>query len=152
MKAEIRKLGHSEKAPMELLLEADPSEAMIEKYLFVGDCYVAELGDEVVGTFVIMPNTAHEIELKNICVAEKYRRSGIGKDLVKYFVRLAKMEGYTELIVKTADVSKAAIKFYEKMKFEYFFTVKGHFIKYYNEPILENGEQAEDQIVMKRSL
>ncbi|MFY0607440.1 MAG: GNAT family N-acetyltransferase [Cyclobacteriaceae bacterium] len=152
MKLEIRKLGHTEKAPMDLLLEADPSEEMIEKYLYTSECYVAEIGDDVIGVIVVAPNTAHEIELKNICVAEKYRNIGIGKDLVKYFVRLAKMEGYKDLIVKTADVSKRAIKFYEKMKFEYFFTVKSHFIKYYEEPIMEDGQQAEDQIVMKRSL
>ena len=152
MKLEIRKLGHSEKPPMDLLLEADPSEEMIEKYLYAGECYIAEGEGEIVGVFVLMPNTAHEIEIKNISVLEKYQHQGVGKDIVKYVVRIAKLEGYEELIVKTADVSKDAIKFYEKMKFTHDFTVKGYFIQYYDQPIMENGKQATDQVVMKRKL
>lgn len=152
MKVEIRKLGHTEKAPMDLLLQADPGVDMIEKYLYAGECYVVMDGELVVGTFVLMPNNANEIEIKNISVDQKYRRQGVGKEIVKYVVRIAKVEGYEDLIVKTADISDGAIKFYEKMKFEYFFTVKGHFIKYYDEPIIENGRQAEDQIVMRRKL
>ncbi|MFT6882227.1 MAG: ribosomal protein S18 acetylase RimI-like enzyme [Marinoscillum sp.] len=149
---EISKLGHSEKAPMELLLEADPSFEMVEKYLFSGDCYLAKEGDEVIGTIILTPNTANEIEVRNICVAEKYRRQGIGKDLLKYAFRISKMEGYETIIVKTSDVSLDAISFYKKLKFEHSFIVKGHFIKYYKEPIIENGKQAADQIVMKRKL
>ncbi|WP_421872441.1 GNAT family N-acetyltransferase [Marinoscillum sp.] len=152
MKLEIRKLGHSEKPPMDLLLKADPSEEMIEKYLYAGECYLAEAEGELVGVFVLMPNTAHEVEIKNISVEEKYQHQGVGKDIIKYVVRIAKLEGYEDLIVKTADVSKDAIKFYEKMKFVYDFTVKGFFVQYYDEPIMENGQQAVDQVVMRRKL
>ncbi|MEQ8474533.1 MAG: GNAT family N-acetyltransferase [Marinoscillum sp.] len=152
MKIEIRKLGHSERPPMELLLKADPSETMIEKYVYSGECYLAEHDGELVGTFVLMPNSAHEIELMNISIAEEHQHQGIGKDIIKYVVRISKMEGYEDLIVKTADTSTEVIKFYEKMKFVYDFTVKGYFIQYYKEPIIENGKQAIDQIVMRRKL
>jgi len=152
MKLEIRKLGHSEKPPMELLLKADPSEAMIEKYLYAGDCYIAESEEELIGVFVLLPNSAHEIELMNISVLDKYQHQGVGKDIIKYVARIAKLEGYEDLIVKTADVSKDAQEFYKKMKFEYDFTVKGYFIQYYEEPIMENGQQAIDQIVLRKKL
>lgn len=152
MKLEIRKLGHSEKPPMDLLLNADPSEEMINKYLYAGECFIAEVEQEIVGVFVLMPNTAHEVEIKNISVVEAYQHQGVGKDIIKYVVRIAKLEGYEDLIVKTADVSKDAIKFYEKMKFVYDFTVKGYFVQYYDEPIMENGQQAIDQVVMRRKL
>ena len=152
MKLEIRKLGHSEKPPMELLLKADPSEAMIEKYLYAGDCYIAESEEELIGVFVLLPNTAHEIELMNISVLDKFQHQGVGKDIIKFVARIAKLEGYEDLIVKTADVSKDAQEFYKKMKFEYDFTVKGYFIQYYEEPIMENGEQAIDQIVFRKKL
>ena len=75
MKLEIRKLGHSEKPPMDLLLKADPSEEMIEKYLYAGECYLAEAEGELVGVFVLMPNTAHEVEIKNISVEGKVSAS-----------------------------------------------------------------------------
>ncbi|WP_258100735.1 GNAT family N-acetyltransferase [Marinoscillum pacificum] len=152
MKLDIRKLGHSEKPPMDLLLKADPSEAMIEKYLYAGDCYIAESEEELIGVFVLLPNTAHEIELMNISVLDKYQHQGVGKDIIKFVARIAKLEGYEDLIVKTADVSKDAQEFYKKMKFEYDFTVKGYFIQYYEEPIMENGEQAIDQIVFRKKL
>lgn len=152
MKLDIRKLGHSEKAPMDLLLKADPSIEMIEKYLYAGECHIALINEEVVGVFVLMANSANEIELKNISVADKFQGKGIGKDIIKYVVRISKLEGYEDLIVKTADVSVDTIKFYENLKFEYYFTVKSHFIKYYDQPIIENGKQATDQIVLKRSL
>lgn len=137
---------------MNLLLEADPSVEMIEKYLYAGECFLAENEGEVAGVFVLMPNTAAEIELKNISVAEKYQDQGVGKEILKYVIRIAKLEGYDSLIVKTADVSTAAIAFYKKMKFEEDMIVKGHFIKYYKEPIIENGRQAQDQVVLKRAL
>ena len=152
MKLDIRKLGHSEKPPMDLLLKADPSEAMIEKYLYAGDCYIAESEEELIGVFVLLPNTAHEIELMNISVLDKFQHQGVGKDIIKFVARIAKLEGYEDLIVKTADVSKDAQEFYKKMKFEYDFTVKGYFIQYYEEPIMENGEQAIDQIVFRKKL
>ncbi|HCX24499.1 MAG: GNAT family N-acetyltransferase [Flammeovirgaceae bacterium] len=152
MKLEIRKLGHSEKPPMDLLLKADPSEAMIEKYLYAGECYIAEAEDNIIGVFVLLPNSVHEIELMNISVLDKYQHQGVGKDIIKFVARIAKLEGYEDLIVKTADVSKDAQEFYKKMKFEYDFTVKGYFIQYYEEPIMENGQQAIDQIVLRKKL
>ena len=59
MKLEIRKLGHSEKPPMDLLLKADPSEAMIEKYLYAGECYIAEAEDNIIGVFVLIGGSKH---------------------------------------------------------------------------------------------
>ncbi|MFP3514239.1 GNAT family N-acetyltransferase, partial [Peribacillus sp. SIMBA_075] len=49
---EIRKLAPHEKAPMYLLLLADPSEKLVEEYLQRGDCYVATKGDDIVGVYV----------------------------------------------------------------------------------------------------
>lgn len=152
MQVEIRKLGHSEKAPMDLLFRADPSIDMIEKYLYSGECYVAESEGETVGVFVLMANTVHEIELKNISIVEQYQGQGIGKEIIKYVIRISKLEGYESLIVKTADTSLDTINYYKKLKFEEYFVVKGHFIKYYDQPIIENGKQAQDQIVLRRVL
>lgn len=137
---------------MDLLLMADPSVEMIEKYLHSGDCYIATLGEETIGTFVLQPNSINEIELKNISIVSKYQNQGYGKDILKYVVRISKLEGYQSLIVKTADVSLDVLEFYKKHKFEYYFTVKSHFLKYYDQPIYENGKQAIDQIVLKKEL
>ncbi len=152
MNVEIRKLGHSEKAPVDLLFKADPSIEMIEKYLYSGDCYLAEVEGQTAGTFVLHANSVDEIELKNISISDEFQGKGVGKEILKYVIRISKLEGYSSLIVKTADTSEDVIKFYKKLKFEEYFVVKGHFIKYYDQPIIENGKQAEDQIVLKRDL
>ena len=152
MELKISKLSHADKIPMDLLLEGDPSEEMIRRYLYTGDCYLVRSEEETVGVFVVMPNSAQEIELKNIAVKPEHRGKGIGREIMKYVVRVAKIDGFHDLIVKTSDVSKGPLEFYRKMKFEPYFTVKGHFIKYYDEPIIENGQQAMDQIVLRRSV
>jgi ribosomal protein S18 acetylase RimI-like enzyme len=152
MNLEIGKLGHTEKAPMDLLFKADPSIEMIEKYLYSGECYLAKMNDEVVGVFVLMPNNPQEMELKNISIIDQYQGQGIGKEIIKYVMRISKMEGYEYLVVKTADTSADTIKYYEKMKFEHYFVAKGHFLKYYSQPIIENGNQAIDQVAMRRKL
>lgn len=152
MEIKISKISHADKTPMDLLLEADPSEEMIKRYLHSGDCYLVKSKGEVVGVFVLMPNSAQEIELRNIAVHRKYRGQGIGKEIMKYVVRISKLDGFDFLITKTADTSVGQQEFYRKMKFEPYFTVKGHFIKYYPEPIIENGQQAVDQVVLRRKL
>lgn len=152
MEVQIVKLGHSEKAPLELLLKADPSEEMINKYLYAGECYLAKSAEETIGVMVLLPTTEEEIEIKNISIADKYQGQGVGSELIKFAIRISKLEGFRFLVVKTADSSVDTQRLYEKHKFEHYFTVKSHFIKYYPQPIYENGKQAVDQIVMRRVL
>lgn len=152
MELTIKKSSHSDKTPMNLLLQADPSEEMINKYLYAGDTYLAKINDEVIAVFVLMPNNPQEMELKNISIEKNYQGKGYGKEIIKYVIRISKMEGFEYLIVKTADTSTNAINFYKKMKFEDYFIVKGHFIKYYDKPVIENGKQAMDQIVLRKKL
>ena len=151
MKVDIRKLGHSEKAPMDLLLRADPSIEMIEKYIYSGDCYLAESDGETAGTFVLLPNSAHEIELKNISLAPKFQGLGIGKEIIKYVIRISKMEGYESIIVKTADTSTEVIKFYKKLKFEEYFTAFNEVSKAYK-LLTENQYRHPSFVANKKSL
>lgn len=152
MKVDIRKLGHTEKAPMDLLFKADPSVEMIEKYLYSSDCFLVEVEGETAGVFVLHANTQLEIEMKNISIVPSFQSQGIGKEILKYVIRISKLEGYTSLIAKVADISTDALNFYAKLGFEEFFVIKGHYIKYYDQPIIENGKSAKDQIVLRKIL
>ncbi len=145
-------MDHRESLPMDLLFLADPSEEMIEKYRYSGEAYLAKKDEDLIGAFIMVPLTDSEIELKNIAVYPKHQRQGHGKEMVKYAIRIAKMEAYESLIVKTADVSEYQINFYQKLKFQLESTIKGHFIKYYKDPIIENKKEAVDQLVFKRLL
>ncbi len=137
---------------MDLLLLADPSEEMINKYLYSGDSYLGKLEGELIGAFILMPITETEIELKNIAVYPDHQGKGYGKEMLKYAMRIAKMETYEAIVVKTADVSRRQIAFYLKNKFQLDSKIIGHFIKYYKEPIIEEGKEASDQIVFKKKL
>lgn len=152
MDIKINKAGPNESLPMDLLLLADPSEEMISKYLNSGETFVAKLDDKIVGGFILLPISEEEIEIKNISVYPEYQKKGFGKELMKYAIRTAKMEAYDFLVIKTADSSRYQISFYEKLKFKLDTTIKGHYIKYYKEPIIENGLEAVDQLVFRRSV
>ncbi|MEP0369008.1 MAG: GNAT family N-acetyltransferase [Cyclobacteriaceae bacterium] len=152
MDIKINKAGPNESLPIDLLLLADPSEEMISKYLNSGETFVAKLDDKIVGGFILLPISEGEIEIKNIAVYPEYQKKGLGKELMKYAIRTAKMEAYDFLIIKTADSSRYQISFYEKLKFKLDSTIKGHYIQYYKEPIIENGLEAVDQLVFRRSV
>lgn len=152
MEFEITRLGHKETLPRELLLLADPSNEMIDKYIFESEVFIARHGADVAGVFVLVPHATDEMELRNIAVHPNFRRQGLGKEMIKQAVRVAKLEGFNFLIAKTADSSLGVQEFYKKMKFEHYLTVKAHFVKYYPEPIMEDGLQAIDQLAFKRKL
>lgn len=152
MKVFIRKLGHSESVPMDLLILADPSMEMIEKYVFSSDCYVVELNNEIVGAFVLQPKSSEEIELKNISITQNQQRNGIGKEIIKFVTRMAKLEGYSSMIAKFPDSNEKAKEFCIKMKFEQICINKGFYVLYYNEVSTVNGFDAEDQLVFRRDL
>jgi ribosomal protein S18 acetylase RimI-like enzyme len=152
MELKIGKIDHTDSLPMDLLLLADPSEEMIAKYLYSGEKYAAKSNGELIGVFILDSISPSEIELKTIAVYPEHQRKGVGKELLKYAIRISKMERYESMIVRTADCSDYQIAFYKKLKFEHESTVKGHFIKYYKEPIIENGKEAVDQLFFRRKL
>ncbi len=152
MEFEIRRMGHAETAPRELLLLADPSNEMIDRYIFESEVFLAKADDKIVGVFVLTPHSTDEMELKNISILPEYQKQGLGREMIKQAMRVAKLEGFNTLVAKTADSSLGVQEFYKKMKFEHYLTVKAHFIKYYKDPIMEEGLQAIDQLAFRRKL
>ncbi len=70
-----------------LLLEADPSEEMLNRYLDQGFFLVAEENGAVAGVACVVPveNLFQGLggwELKNISVAEPFQRRGVGSALI----------------------------------------------------------------------
>ena len=84
---QIRELNVNEKPPIDLLLQADPSRALVEEYLQCGKCYVAENEKEIIGVYVLLPTTSETIELVNIAVSENEQGKGVGKQLVLDAIR-----------------------------------------------------------------
>lgn len=79
---DIRKLGVHEELPLDLLLEADPSEQLVRGYCADGRCFIAEQQGTVMGVFVLTALDSETAEIKNIALAESERGKGLGKRLV----------------------------------------------------------------------
>lgn len=92
----------AEETPIELLLEADPSEVRVKKYLGKSHCYVAaDQSEQVVGVYVLCPMDSTTVELMNIAVHPKFQGQGIGTELLKHMIEIATSLGAKRLELGT---------------------------------------------------
>ncbi|CAH0343975.1 GNAT family N-acetyltransferase [Bacillus sp. CECT 9360] len=143
---QIRKLNVNEKPPMNLLLLADPSQELVEEYIRRGECFVAEVRDQVIGVYVLLPTRPYTVELVNIAVAESQHGKGIGKQLVTDAVQTAKSKGYKTIEVGTGNSSIGQLALYQKCGFRMVGIDSDFFVRHYDEEIYENGIQCRDMV------
>ncbi|RNB68235.1 GNAT family N-acetyltransferase [Brevibacillus panacihumi] len=148
----IRRLGAAERPPMDLLLLADPSRKLVEEYLKRGECYVAESGEKIVGTYVLLPTRPATVELVNIAVAEQHQGSGIGKQLVKHAIQQGREAGYQTMEIGTGNSSVGQLALYQKCGFRITGVDRDFFLRHYDEAIFENGIQVIDMIRLSQDL
>lgn len=128
----IKKEKDNKNQYMDLLLEADPSKEMIQKYLTDGEVFVLTYKDKIACIAVITKIDENTCELKNIATVEKYRGQGYGKKMIKYLLDNYKQK-YNKMIVGTTENN---IPFYVKQGFDkYEKTIKNFFVDNYAEEI-----------------
>ena len=126
---------------MDLLLEADPSKEMINKYLSDGELFVLTYNDEPVCVAVVTKINNDNVELKNIVTKEKYRCKGYAKKMIKYLADNYKTR-FSKMIVGTTENN---IPFYVKQGFDkYEKTVKNFFVDNYDKEIFDGNMQCID--------
>ena len=134
---------------MDLLLEADPSEKMINKYLSEGELFVLTYNDELACIAVTIKKDDDTIELKNIATKENYRGIMNAKKMIKYLADNYKTR-YNKMIVGTTENN---IPFYVKQGFDkYEKTVKNFFIDNYEEEIKDGDLVCTDLIYYSKDL
>jgi GNAT superfamily N-acetyltransferase len=146
------------KAPMDLLLQADPSREKINTYLSQSRCFSVVLDeinyglyDEViVGIYVIKPishlsSNVNVYELMNIAVLERYQKQGIGMQLLQHAISFAREKGASRLEVGTGTFGYQ-LAFYQREGFRVSEIVRDFFVDNYEEPIYENGIQHKDML------
>ncbi|NPC94684.1 GNAT family N-acetyltransferase [Bacillus sp. WMMC1349] len=148
----IRKLDQDEKPPISLLLLADPSESLVEKYVQRGECFVAEHDQKIIGVYVLLPTRPETVELVNLAVSETMQNQGIGKQLILHAIQVAKSRGYKTLEVGTGNSSIGQLALYQKCGFRITGVDQNFFIRHYNEEIFENGIQCRDMIRLSQDL
>ena len=115
---EVKRISAGKKAYLPLLLEADPSEAMIDRYLEDGDMYVLSAHGKPVSVAVIGRDGEGRFELYNLATARDARGKGYASALIHHLFRLYKTQGHTLRV----GTSRAQMPFYEKLGFRYAFT------------------------------
>lgn len=145
---EIRRIAAGKEAYMPLLLEADPSREMIEKYLDAGEMYLLLAEGEAVAAAVIIALEDGRCELKNLAAAPEHRGKGYAGKLLRHLFKLLQTR-YRGMLVGT---SPANVPFYRHFGFEEDSVIPGFFTDNYPEPIVEDGQVLKDMIVLARKL
>lgn len=148
----IRKLKQGEQPPIELLLMADPSEAIVKEYITRGECFVAELEERIIGVYVLLPTRPETVELVNVAVSKEHHGKGIGRQLVMEAVEATRSKGYKTIEIGTGNSSIGQLALYQKCGFRIVGVDQDFFIKHYPEAIYENGIQCRDMVRLAQDL
>ena len=137
---------------LDLLLDADPEEAVVRAYLDLGWLFALYEGDELGGVMLLIEHDPETIEIKNIAVDEKVQNKGYGKQLLEKSKSFGREKGYRTLMVGTGNSSLPVLFFYQKAGFRFRSVIRDFFIDNYREPIFENGLQCTDMLILDQPL
>ena len=141
---EIREVSCAN-APLELLLEADPSVEKIKAYLPHSRCFVAILQSKPVGAYVVQPIAPALYELMSIAVSPEHQRNGIGSQLLRHAVGIVRALGARRLEVGTGTFGYQ-LTWYQREGFRVFAVERDFFLNNYEQPIYENDIQLKDML------
>ncbi len=137
---------------MNLLLLADPEEAVVASYAKNCDLFVAVENARPVGVCALLVLDKERCELKNLAVSPHLQKQGIGRALVQYAVENARKMGLHKILLGTADVPGFHIAFYKSCGFKQTGVIRNFFIDNYSKPIMDNGNQCIDMIILAQDL
>ena len=135
---------------MDLLLLADESPRMVERYLDRGELYVLSDLGRAIGGILVTDEGGGVLEIKNIAVVPAYQRHGCGRMLIGHMEREYAGK-YSVLQAGTGD-SPLTVPFYERCGFVRSHVVKGFFTENYDHPIYEGGKQLVDMVYFSKRI
>lgn len=143
LKWKIRRVNGDVERFMPLLLEADPSRELVERYLAQGELWACEDDSGPAGVALVMPVGGDAVELMNLCTREDLRGQGLGHALVEHIKRHYAGR-FSELRVGTADGFDKTQRFYEHCGFSFTHMDRGFFVRNYSEPVYDGDKQCID--------
>lgn len=148
---ECRRFSAGEEPPWELLLLADPSGEMVRGYLGRSELFGCFSGKACIAVAAVAPLGEGVCELKNLAVAPRRQRRGIGRLLLGYVCDCC-AENFRAMEVGTGNSSIGNQHFYRSMGFRRFRTDRGFFLRNYPEPIEEDGIPCTDLVKFRKAL
>ena len=135
---------------IDLLLLADESRDMIDRYIGRGEMYILEDEGIVKGECLVTDEGDGILEIKNLAMLPQYSRRGYGRAMIDY-LSSAYRGSFSILQAGTGD-SPLTIPFYEKCGFKRSHIIKNFFTDNYDHPIFECGIQLVDMIIMRKGI
>lgn len=132
-----------------LLLLGDEQESMIDRYLEEGALYIWKEGEETAGVCVVTDQGNGVLELKNIAVAPRFQRRGIGRAMIEALAK--RYRGSYRVLLAGTGEAPSTLGFYQHCGFTYSHRVKDFFLQY-DHPIVEEGVQLKDMVFFQRKL
>lgn len=142
---DIREITDNKKKYIDLLLLADESESMIDRYLERGKMFVLD-DDGVKAECVVTQEDAGVYELKNIAVLPCCRRKGYGKKLIEFL--FTHCLDCNVMFVGTGECY-SSLSFYKSCGFKQSHRVKNFFLDNYDHLMFEDGVQLVDMVYLK---
>ncbi len=143
---EIKPAAQVLAAHYELLLDADPSREMVDRYLKKGTLFEAKVRSQIVGVLALVPTSKDAVEIMNLAVDEKYRGQGIAQEMLQFAIEQAQVNGYQRIEIGTGSTSFQQLYLYQKCGFRLTHIDQDFFVRYYSEPIVENGLVLKDMV------
>lgn len=144
---EVRKITVYKEKYMPFLLDADPSEAMIAKYLDDGELYVLKHHGLTVAVAVVLDKGDGSCELMNLATHPDHRSKGHASYLVNHLIKLYRSRCNRMAVGTSPD----NVGFYERFGFKPSY-IKKDFFKDNYDPIEENGVILTDMQMLEKEL
>jgi len=131
--------------PLDMLLDADPSEDSVKKYLIGAQCFGAFVETNIVGVCVANRNVNDCTEIYNIAVLPEKQKQGIGTKLLEFVIKKLVNSGEKRIELGTGTFGYQLL-FYQRFGFRVESVWKDHFVDNYDEPIFVDGLQLKDML------
>lgn len=148
----IRSLEKEDPVPYEILLLADPSKAVVDEYVHRGQISMAVSRGEPIGIVVLLHTRPQTYEIVNLAVKERCQGKGVGRALLRHAILQAKDQGASTVEIGTGNSSLHQLGFYQREGFRITGIDRDFFIKYYPEPIIENGIPCVDMLRLSKEV
>lgn len=130
----------------ELLSLADDNQQAINDYTLRGKVYIYEEQGQTIGIIVGLLTRPNTLELVNLAVDPQFQNKGIGRQLIEHIITVGKELDCHTITVGTGNSGIGQLKLYQQAGFRMKSIDIDYFIKYYKDPIFENGIQCKDMV------